>query len=75
MRLKSARQPLSLAAAVTLLAVPSRRSRKRRRRRRCRAPGYQDTIDLGSARPGQDVPFDVYFTVTCSGMNHVDANQ
>ena len=37
--------------------------------------GDQDTVDLGSAAPGADVPVDVSFRLDCSGTSHVDATQ
>ncbi len=37
--------------------------------------GDQTTIDLGTARPGADVPVDVTFRLSCTGTDHLDPGQ
>ena len=37
--------------------------------------GDQSTVDLGTARPGEDVHIDATFRLECSGTSHVDATQ
>jgi len=74
MRLAIARRAIAAAAAITLLTIPSAFAESV-------AASFdlldssQNTRDLGTVQPGADVPLDVYFTLTCSGTNHVNSNQ
>ena len=69
------RRSLAAAAAITLLTIPSAFAETVAADGDFVTAGNQTTIDVGTVAPGADVPWYVYFVVTCSGTNHVDANQ
>ncbi len=75
MRFTIARRALVAAAAITLLTVPSVAAESVDADGDAVTVGFQSSIDLGTVAPGEDVPYYVYFVVTCSGTNHVDATQ
>ena len=69
------RRSLAAAAAITLLTIPSAFAETVAADGDFVMVGNQTSIDVGTVAPGADVPWYVYFVVTCSGTNHVDANQ
>ena len=75
MRLVIARRAIAAAAAITLLTIPSAFAESVAADFDIVTAGSQDTMDLGTVQPGADVPLDVYFTLTCSGTNHVNPTQ
>ena len=75
MRPAVVRRSLAAAAAITLLTIPSAFAETVAADGDFVTAGNQTTIDVGTVAPGADVPWYVYFVVTCSGTNHVDANQ
>jgi hypothetical protein len=75
MRLAIVRRSLAAAAAVLVLAAPSALAESVGADGDFVSAGPQTLIDVGTVAPGEDVPWYVYFVVTCDGTNHVDANQ
>ena len=75
MRLVIARRAIAAAAAITLLTIPSAFAESVAADFDIITAGSQDTRDLGTVQPGADVPLDLYFTLTCSGTNHVNPTQ
>jgi hypothetical protein len=75
MRLAILRRSLAAAAAITLLVAPSAFAESVTADGDDIQIGFQTSIDVGTVAPGEDVPWYVYYVVTCSGTNHVDPGQ
>ena len=69
------RRALTAALAITMLTIPSVSAESVGADGDVVTAGLQDTIDLGTAEPGQAISFNVYFSVACSGTNHVNSGQ
>src|SRR5690242_3801438 len=75
MRFVVLRRSLAAAAAITLLTIPTALAETVEADYDLVTAGSQNVVDLGTVAPGADVHVNLYFTLTCSGTSHVNANQ